>query len=103
VAVSSAAIWPSYAQQHAAVPDAFDGPADFARNDVFAGAGRLAGTAVSISCGTADPFLRNDRTFATTRLSGRPAGEFTAGCHDEDFWRRMLPAQVRFLGRHLVA
>ncbi len=100
VAVSSAAIWPSYTQQHAAVPDAFDGAADFARNDVFAGSGRLAGTAVSISCGTADPFLQNDRAFAA-RLAHRPAGEFVAGCHDDDFWRRMLPAQVRFLGRHL--
>jgi pimeloyl-ACP methyl ester carboxylesterase len=102
VAVSSAAVWPTSAQQHAAVPDAFDGPADFARNDVFAGSPRLAHTAVSISCGTADPFLANDRAFAA-RLHPRPAGEFVAGCHDEDFWRRMLPAQVRFLGRHLPA
>jgi pimeloyl-ACP methyl ester carboxylesterase len=102
VAVSSAAVWPTYADQHAAVPDAFDGPADFARNDVFAGAVRLAGTSVSISCGTGDPFLGNDRAFAA-RLARRPAGEFVAGCHDEDFWRRMLPAQVRFLGRRLVA
>jgi len=100
VAVSSAAIWPNYAQQHAAVPDAFDGAADFARNDVFAGSGRLAHTAVSISCGTADPFLGNDRAFAG-RLAQAPAGEFVAGCHDEDFWRRMLPAQVRFVGRSL--
>ncbi len=100
VAVSSAAIWPAYAQQHAAVPDAFDGRADFARNDVFAGAGRLAQTAVSISCGTGDPFIGNDRAFAA-RLARRPAGAFVAGCHDEDFWRRMLPAQVRFVGRHL--
>ena len=46
VAVSSAAIWPTYAQQHAAVADAFDGAADFARNDVFAGSGRLAQSAV---------------------------------------------------------
>jgi S-formylglutathione hydrolase FrmB len=98
VAVSSAAIWPTYAQQDAAVADAFDSPADFARNDVFAGSGRLARTAVSISCGTADPFLQNDRAFAG-RLAHTPAGEFVAGCHDEDFWRRMLPAQVRFIGR----
>ncbi len=102
VAVSSAAIWPTYAQQHAAVPDAFDGPADFARNDVFAGSARLRGTAVSISCGTADPFVANDRAFAA-RLEPRPAGEFVAGCHDEDFWRRMLPAQVRFVGRHIAS
>jgi pimeloyl-ACP methyl ester carboxylesterase len=102
VAVSSAAIWPTYAQQHAAVPDAFDGPADFARNDVFAGVDRLAASAVSVSCGAADPFLANDRAFAD-RVHPHPAGEFVAGCHDEGFWRRMLPAQVRFLGRHLPA
>lgn len=100
VAVSSAAIWPTYAEQHAAVADAFDGAADFARNDVFTGAGRLARTAVSISCGTADPFIANDRAFAA-RLAQRPAGEFVTGCHDDDFWRRMLPAQVRFVGRAL--
>jgi enterochelin esterase-like enzyme len=101
VAVSSPAVWPTYAEQHAAVPDAFDGAADFARNDVFAGAGRLARTAVWLSCGTGDPFLGNDRALAA-RLPRRPAGEFTTGCHDEDFWRRMLPAQVRFVGRSMA-
>jgi S-formylglutathione hydrolase FrmB len=100
VAVSSPAMWETHAQQRSAVPDAFDGAADFARNDVFAGIGRLTRTAVWISCGTADPFLANDRAFAA-RLAHRPAGSFVAGCHDEDFWRRMLPAQVRFLGSHL--
>ena len=65
--LDSAALWMSAAEQHAA------------RNDVFSRAGRLADTAVSISCGTADPFLAADRAF----------------------WRRMLPAQVRFLGRAL--
>jgi len=102
VAVSSAAIWQTHAQQAAAVPDAFDGAADFARNDVFAGAGRLARSAVWLSCGAADPFLASDRAFAA-RLPHRPAGRFTAGCHDDDFWRRMLPAQVRFVGRALAA
>jgi S-formylglutathione hydrolase FrmB len=101
VAVSSAAIWQTDAQQASAVPDAFDGPADFAANDVFAGADRLAGSAVWLSCGTADPFLAADRAFAA-RLPHRPAGEFVAGCHDEDFWRRMLPAQMRFVGRALA-
>jgi hypothetical protein len=33
----------------------------------------------------------------------RPAGRFVAGCHDEDFWRQMLPAQVHFVGRTLAA
>jgi pimeloyl-ACP methyl ester carboxylesterase len=102
VAVSSAALWTSYAEQHAAVPDAFDGPADYARNDVFVGAGRLARTAVSISCGTADPFVAADRAFVA-QLPRRPGGEFVKGCHDEDFWRRMLPAQVRSAAnRHIM-
>ena len=69
-------------------------------HDASTGDGRLAATAVSISCGTADPFLANDRALAA-HLPHRPAGEFVAGCHDEDFWRRMLPAQVRFVGRNL--
>jgi len=71
VAVSSAAIWQTDAQQASAVPDAFDGAADFAANDVFAGADRLAGSAVWLSCGTADPFLAADRAFAA-RLPHRP-------------------------------
>jgi pimeloyl-ACP methyl ester carboxylesterase len=100
VAVSSPALWTSYAEQHAAVPDAFASAAEYARYDVFAGAGRLARTAVSVSCGTGDPFLAADRAFAA-RLPRRPAGTFVAGCHDDDFWRRMLPAQVRFLGHSM--
>src|SRR5947209_61694 len=98
VAVASPALWTSYAEQHAAVPDAFDGPVDFARNDLFAATGRLSRTAVWLSCGTSDPFVAADRAFAS-RLPRRPAGAFAAGCHDDDFWRRMLPAQVRFVGR----
>jgi len=101
VAVSSAAIWQTHTQQASAVPDAFDGAADFAANDVFAGSDRLARSAVWLSCGTADPFLANDRAFAA-RLPHRPAGRFVPGCHDDDFWRRMLPAQVRFVGRTLA-
>jgi len=101
VAVSSAAIWQTHTQQASAVPDAFDGAADFAANDVFAGSDRLARSAVWLSCGTADPFLANDRAFAA-RLPHRPAGRFVSGCHDDDFWRRMLPAQVRFVGRTLA-
>jgi pimeloyl-ACP methyl ester carboxylesterase len=100
VAVSSAAVWQSYAQQHAAVPDAFDGRADFARNDVFAGAGRLARVAVSISCGTSDPVPRER---PGPRLPPAPAsgGRVRGGVSRRGHWRRMLPAQVRFLGRHM--
>src|SRR6185437_11646862 len=69
VAVSSAAVWQTHAQQASAVPD---------------------------------PFLVNDRAFAA-RLPHRPAGRFVAGCHDDDFWRRMLPAQAQFVGQALAA
>jgi hypothetical protein len=32
---------------------------------------------------------------------GRPSTSY-AGCHDAVFRRRMLPAQIAFLGRHLA-
>ena len=71
VAVSSAAIWPTYAQQHAAVPDAFDGAGRLRPKRRLRRLRPARRTAVSISCGTADPFLANDRAFAA-RLAHRP-------------------------------
>ncbi len=73
VAVSSAAIWPTYAQQHAAVADAFDGPADFARNDVFAGSGRLARHRPSRSA-AARPIRSCERPRIRRPARARPGG-----------------------------
>jgi S-formylglutathione hydrolase FrmB len=102
VAASSPAIWTSYAAMTGSVGDAFDSAADYAANDVFAAVDRLATVDVRIDCGTADAFCAADRAFVAA-LPNPPAGGFTAGGHNTDFWRRVAPDQVDFLGRALRA
>jgi len=76
------------------VPEtAFDGVADYRRNNVFAGIEELAGITVRIDCGTDDPFVDAARRFAA-RLPGRNHGRFSSGFHDEAYWRSIAPAQV---------
>ncbi|WP_310963800.1 alpha/beta hydrolase [Nocardioides terrisoli] len=98
VAVSSPALFTSAG---ATAPGAFDGPADFDRNDVFAHPGWLRGLPLRVDCGTSDPFYAATHDFVA-RVRPRPAGGFPAGAHDASFWRRMAPAQLRFLGRRLT-
>jgi hypothetical protein len=76
------------------VPEtAFDGKADFRSNDVFHGIAQLAGITVRIDCGTDDPFVDASKRFAT-HLPGRNHGRFSAGFHDEAYWRSIAPAQI---------
>ncbi len=95
---SSPALFASYADARRTNHQAFDDAADFARNDVFAGLGRLGGVPVRVDCGTGDPFAPMVRRLRD-RL--RPAGGMGRGCHDGAFWLRRLPAQLAFLGHHL--
>ncbi|MFB9839772.1 alpha/beta hydrolase, partial [Actinoallomurus acaciae] len=96
---SSPAIFPSYANARRTNHQAFDGPQDFARYDVFRGLGRLREVPAWVDCGTSDPFAPMVR-----RLRDRlhPAGAMTRGCHDGAFWLRRLPAQLAFLGGRLT-
>jgi enterochelin esterase-like enzyme len=97
---SSPALFQSYDDARHTNHLAFDGAADFARNDVFAGLGRLRGVPVRVDCGTSDPFAPMARRL---RERLRPAGQMSHGCHDGAFWLRRLPAQLAFLGGHLAA
>jgi S-formylglutathione hydrolase FrmB len=95
---ASPAIFASYADARRTNHQAFDGPEDFARNDVFAGLGRMKGVPAWVDCGTSDPFAATARRLRS-RL--RPYGAMGRGCHDGAFWLRRLPAQLAFLGGHL--
>ena len=76
------------------VPEtAFDGAADYRRNNVFAGIARLADLTVRIDCGNDDPFVDEAKRFAA-RLPGRNHGRFSSGFHDEAYWRSIAPDQV---------
>jgi S-formylglutathione hydrolase FrmB len=104
VAALSPAIFASYADARRADARSFDGPGDFARNDVLTAIAALREVPAYVACGETDPFepmaeLLRERL---QRLTGHPpAGAIEAGCHDEAFWARNLPAALTFIGRHL--
>lgn len=104
VAALSPAIFATYSDAHAANPGAFDGEPDFARNDVFAGISTLARVPTWIACGADDPFQPEAAQFRArlTAITRRSVpGAMGAGCHDNAFWLRNLPAALDFIGGHL--
>ena len=90
----SAALWRSYED---GVGDAFDSAADYARNDVFADAGKLRGLPVRVDCGRQDPFYDADVAF-TQALPEPPAGGFEPGGHNDAYWSRVAPAEIDWVG-----
>lgn len=101
VVAVSPALWRSY---NDGVGDAFDDARDYAENDVYAGIGELGRTAVRVDCGRADVFHDAAREFAArcAEQTGRPvAGDFSKGCHDPDYWRRLAPVELDFVRRAL--
>jgi S-formylglutathione hydrolase FrmB len=106
VCAVSPALWRSFAD---GVGDAFDGPADYAANDVYAAADRLAGPspqtrgfAVRIDCGEQDPFYDATRDFVAA-LPSAAMGGFSPGGHNDGYWRRVAPAEVDFMWRALYS
>ncbi|RAM35485.1 esterase [Arthrobacter globiformis] len=97
VAAMSPAVWSSYGE---GMQGAFDGPADFAANNVFALRPRLAAISKRIDCGTEDELAPTVRQYRSG-LPGRVEGGFQPGGHDGLYWRSILPDVLDFLGRHL--
>lgn len=76
-------------------PGAFDGPVDWARNQVF-GAPALASIPIRIDCGTGDRFSATTHEFISQL--GRPvSGGFSPGGHNVTFWRQQLPAELAWM------
>lgn len=99
VAVDSPALW---LRASDTAPGAFDDAADYRRNDVFAGRGRLARIPVRVAIGTSDPFYAATRSFVAG-LTPKPATDFSVGGHTVAFWRHSAPVQIRFIGAALAA
>jgi len=97
VTVDSAAVWERWEDS---APGAFDDRADFDSHDVLAGASRLAGIPVRVTCGTSDPFLPGAR--ALLRRVPWAERDLGPGGHDEAWWRQVAPAQLAFAGRALA-
>jgi poly(3-hydroxybutyrate) depolymerase len=104
VAALSPAIFASYADAIAANRGSFDSPADFRRNDVLGSAAALRDVPAWIACGSDDPFAAEagDLRARLAALTGRPVpGGILAGCHDDAFWERNMPAALGFADTHL--
>jgi pimeloyl-ACP methyl ester carboxylesterase len=95
VVAASAALWQSPGDS---ATGAFDGRADFVRNDVFAARGKLRGIPLRLDCGRDDPFIVANRAFAR-ELPGA-AVTFDAGAHTEEYWTAHAGAQMSWLRKH---
>jgi predicted esterase len=99
VAALSAALWTDPAD---ASPSGFADAAEYRRWSVMGHQHDLDGIAVRVDCGTDDPFLAADRAYVAG--FDRPvAGSFGPGAHDASYWTRLMPAQLRLVGRALAS
>ncbi|HWY00595.1 MAG TPA: alpha/beta hydrolase-fold protein [Mycobacterium sp.] len=94
----SPALWLS---PGAAAPGAFDGADDFAANSVF-GMPALASIPIRVDCGDSDPFYATTKQFIA-QLPNPPAGGFSPGGHNAEFWSSQLPAELTWMAPLLTA
>jgi S-formylglutathione hydrolase FrmB len=84
-----------FADEDDVAPGSFDDATDYRAHDVFTSTGRLDGIPLRIDIGADDAFLAATRAFAAwvrhADLHVQP------GFHDSKFWRKVAPAQARFL------
>ena len=99
VAALSPALWHEFDDT---TPGAFDSEEDFAAATVFGREHELDGIPLRIDCGEGDPFYATTHDYVEA-LPDRPEGGFEPGNHDLDYWRRLAPAQLRFLARAFSA
>ena len=74
---------------------AFDSYDDWVQNNVV-GLPVLAQIPLRIDCGTGDHFYLATRQFVS-QLKTPPAGSFSAGGHDMDYWRAQLPGELAWM------
>jgi S-formylglutathione hydrolase FrmB len=94
----SPALWLS---SGAAAPGAFDGPDDFSANSVL-GMPALASIPIRVDCGDSDPFYGATKQFIS-QLPNPPAGGFSPGGHNGEFWSSQLPAELTWMAPLLTA
>lgn len=94
----SPALWLS---SGAAAPGAFDGPEDFAANSVF-GMPALGSIPIRVDCGDSDPFYAATKQFIA-QLPTPPAGGFSPGGHNPQYWSSQLPAELTWIAPLLTA
>ena len=63
-----------------------------------------AGIPVRVDCGTGDQFYREVEDYVDAfPAEADLTSTFEPGAHDPDYWRRMMPAELEFLGSRVVS
>ena len=101
VAAVSPAMWSDPAD---ASRSGFQDAAEYEEFTVQGRQDELAGIPVRLDCGTGDQFYRAVEDY----VDGFPSdadvtSTFEPGAHDPDYWRRMLPAELEFLGARVAS
>jgi S-formylglutathione hydrolase FrmB len=76
-------------------PGAFDGVDDWTRNTVV-GLPVLSSIPVRVDCGIGDRYFFSSSQFVS-QLKKKPAGSFSPGGHDMDYWRTQLPGELAWM------
>lgn len=76
-------------------PGAFDSIDDWTRNTVF-GLPVLNSIPVRVDCGIGDRFFFASSQFVS-QLKKKPAGSFSPGGHDVDYWRAQLAGELAWM------
>jgi enterochelin esterase-like enzyme len=101
VVAASPAIWSDPADASAS---GFDDPDEYEKYSVVGHQEDLADIPVRIDVGTGDPFYRDVQDYVDALKDQRGPDDadvqssFEPGAHDPAYWRRMLPAELAFLG-----
>ena len=98
VVAASPAIW---RDPDDASDSGFDDAEEYERFSVLGHQSDLDGIAVRIDCGTGDPFYRDVQEYVSG-FDSPVTSTFEPGGHVPGYWRRMLPAELAFLGDHLA-
>lgn len=93
VVAGSPAIFHSYEDARRVNPGAFDSAAEWDAYDVGSRWGELAAVNLRVDIGASDSFA--------PVVGALPRAGVTKGCHDNDFWTAIAPAQVAFIGSAL--
>ena len=101
VAAVSPAMW---SNPEDASRSGFDDAAEYDEFTVQGHQDDLDGIPVRIDCGTGDQFYRAVQDYAEAFDDGAEVtATFEPGAHDPDYWRRVLPAELDFLGARVAS
>ncbi|MDQ4055452.1 MAG: esterase family protein [Actinomycetota bacterium] len=99
VVASSPAVW---SDPEDAGPSGFEDEEEYEEFTLFGRQQELEGIAVRIDCGTGDPFYRDVEDYVEGFTDDNDlTASFEPGGHNPDYWRRVLPGQLAFLGERV--